>query len=362
MATIAPPCCNAAVREQPAPLLPSWAEVSESADWSGLLVGNGSSISIWPSFRYDSLFGVAASRQVPHPLAEEDARLFEAFETENFEQVLAALKTAGLVATALDLDVDTLEARYDSIQRALFEAVHAVHVPWEQVGVKTIPRLFEALREYKFVYSTNYDLLLFWASMERGGRKFLDYFWGNGTTFNPLDTKIWTIREDWTRILFLHGGIHLRRLRSGGTRKVTSSAGSILEQFETGYSGDESPLLVSEGASVDKLASIRSSDYLSFALQMFTSHHGGLVVFGHSLSEEDDHFVVPMQSWHGNVVAISMRPHEDEERIVKEQDRYRSRLSPMKDILLFDSTTHPLGDPGLAAKKRTLLFGRARRS
>jgi len=134
--------------------------------------------------------------------------------------VLAALKVAGVVANALDLDADVLEERYASIQHSLFQVVHGVHAPWEEVANPTIPKLFDALREYRFVYSTNYDLLLYWASMHKGGAELLDYFWGPDSTFDVFDTEIWETRQRWTRILFLHGGIHLRRIRGGGTRKV----------------------------------------------------------------------------------------------------------------------------------------------
>ena len=186
--------------------------------------------------------------------------------------------------------------------------------------------------------------------MRDGGDGFLDYFWGDQNTFSITDTEIWPVRERWTRILFLHGGIHLRRLRGGGTRKVTAEHGAILDQFETGYSDEESPLLISEGSSADKVASIRSSDYLTFAHQSLASHEGGLVVFGHSLGEQDDHPVTPMQSWRGNPIAISMRPDDDEDRVIQAKDRFRSRLSPMKDVVFFDSTTHPLGNTELAAE------------
>lgn len=340
--------------------LAPWAEVAEYTDWKGLLVGNGASMVVWPQFGYKTLFGVATSSEVAHALTDDDKTLFAALHTENFEHVLASLKTAAVVNGALGIDRDALLARYDSTQRALFEAVHAVHVPWSMVGTRTTPALFKALRKYKFVYSTNYDLLLYWASMERGGTGFLDYFWAGAErdTFDVSDTDIWTIREGWTRILFIHGGIHLRRLRDGGTRKVSASEGTILDQFQTGFDGIESPLLVSEGDSDDKLASIRSSDYLTFAHQMFGSHEGGLVVFGHSLSDQDNHLVAPMKQWRGNPVAISIRPNEDRDVIIEEKDRFRSRLSPMKDIVFFDSTTHPLGSESLAARERRFPFGR----
>jgi hypothetical protein len=339
-------------------LLPPWDDVAEYADWTGLLVGNGASMVVWPQFGYRSLFDVSRSDVLPHPLTGDDQRLFDALETTNFEHVLASLQTAGIVSKALGLDTALLAERYESTQRALFEAVHAVHVPWDHVGMRTIPALFGALREYKFVYSTNYDLLLYWASMHRGGKGFLDYFWGAGNTFDISDTDIWLSRRRWTRILFIHGGIHLRRLSDGGTRKVLAETGAILDQFATEFSGEESPLLVSEGSSEEKLGSIRSSDYLTFAHQVLARHEGGLVVFGHSLSDQDDHLVAPMREWRDNPVAIAVRPGDDVERIVQQQDRFRSRLSPMKDIVFFDSATHPLGNPGVAAREIRNLFRR----
>jgi Domain of unknown function (DUF4917) len=330
-------------------LLPTWEDVRGETEWTGLLVGNGGSIAIWPQFRYSSLYEVATS-DVPHPLTAEDVRLFEAFETENFEQILASLKIAGIVTDALGEDTSALAERYESVQTSLFEAVHAVHVPWDHVARKTIPRLFSILQEYTFVYSTNYDLLLYWASMHEGGPPFLDYCWNDDGWFSSGNTEIFRDRDDWTRVLFLHGGIHLRRSREGGTRKVIARDGAILEQFETGYGGGESPLLISEGESSDKMASIRTSDYLTFAHGMFSVHEDGLVIFGHSLGDQDNHLVAPMKSWRGRKVAISMRPSDDREALVQEQDRLKSRLSPMKEVVFFDASTHPLGGEDLAAR------------
>jgi hypothetical protein len=329
--------------------LPRWAEVAGYADWTGLLVGNGGSVAIWPPFAYGSLYEIATSEHVDHPLTDSDRELFGALRTENFEQVLASLKIAGLVADALGEDTTALEERYESVQRALFEAVHGVHVPWVEVAEEIIPRIHEILREYRVVFSTNYDLVLYWASMDNGGAGFLDYFWGAGNSFDTFDTEIWATRKRWTRLLFLHGGIHLRRLPGGGTRKATSSEGALLDQFGVDYDEPESPLLISEGQSADKLASIRSSDYLSFAHQMFAAHEGGLVVFGHSLSEQDDHLITPMSRWSDTPVAVSLLPREREEDVIQAKQRIRGRLAPMQDIVFFDATSHPLGGPDLGA-------------
>jgi hypothetical protein len=336
--------------------LATWEEVESSADWTGLLVGNGSSIVVWKDFAYGSLFDVA-EQQIAHPLEFSDRELFDAFGTTNFEQILASLKTARVVNTALELETTLLTERYRSVQRALFEAVHAVHVPWSRVSAGTIPALHKILRRYKHVYTTNYDLLLYWASMEKGGAGFLDFLWRkDDLAFDIRDTKIWLSREGWTRLLYLHGGIHLRRVAGGGTRKVSTAGGTILDQFSTSVESDDSPLLVSEADSSEKLRSIQSSDYLTFAHQEFAQHEGGLVIFGHGLGEGDSHIAAPVKRWN-NPVAVSIRPADDA-TVIEAKARYRNRLAPLQNVLFFDATTHPLGDSGLAPRALKGMFRR----
>lgn len=336
--------------DQETPDLVRWEDLADSEEWTGLLLGNGASIAVHPAFRYDSLFEMARTDAVEHALQPEDIALFDAFNTTNFEQILASLKTASRVLAALQAAEPALRERYESIQRALFQAVHAVHVPWLDVSNDVIPRLHDVLRDYSWAYSTNYDLLAYWASMQNGGAGFIDFLWGTGTRFNALDVEPWTDHASWTKIVFPHGGIHLRRLQGGGTRKVTSAGGNLLAQFTAAFEDDETPLLISEGDSADKLRSINSSDYLSFALRALTEHHGGLVVFGHSLGESDDHIVRPIAGWTANPVAVSVRPGNDAD-VVQTKALFRQRLAPNPNVEFFDALTHPLSALAPAAER-----------
>ncbi len=344
-------------------ILPAWDVIKREADWRGLLVGNGSSIAVWPEFHYDSLYSIAASDAGQHKLAAADISLFDALATKNFEQVLSSLKTTGLVGSALQLGIDaTLEERYSSIQAALFDAVHTVHVPWDHVSRETVPSLHDAMRQYRYVYSTNYDLVLYWASMQAGGSGFIDFFWsGDHNEFDASHTSVFESFDHWTRVLYLHGGIHLRRLVGGGTRKVVARDGALLDQFATRYSDQESPLLVSEGESTGKLDSIQSSDYLAFAFEKFATHEGGLVVFGHSLSDQDEHLVKPLRRAKSQPIAFSMLPDDDEERLLQEQARLKNRVAPRAPVHFFDASTHPLGSDAVRAKPRTIFGMRIRR-
>ena len=120
--------------------------------------------------------------------------------------------------------------------------------------------------------------------MAGSGEGFKDYFWGE--EFDVTQTDIW---GNVTRVLYLHGGLHLYRLPSGGTYKQhVGLSGNLLDQF--GRVANRVPLFITEGSHTEKLRAIARSDYLSFALQEFARHNSSLVIFGHSLSKTDHHF------------------------------------------------------------------------
>jgi len=51
----------------PDPDLMDWNEIPE-VNWAGILIGNGASRAVWDDFRYDSLFTIAKSPKIEHPL------------------------------------------------------------------------------------------------------------------------------------------------------------------------------------------------------------------------------------------------------------------------------------------------------
>jgi hypothetical protein len=181
-----------------------WADVMDRVDWTGILIGNGASIAFWDEFGYDSIFERAKAPSLAHRLDDEDEEIFDAFNTTNFEHVLAALKTSRTVLGVLGRETDFIRARYDSIQSALFEAIHSIHVPWGTT--LTFEKKLHAIRDelvtYRWVYSLNYDLILYWAvtSRRRGGG-ILDFFWRRDLSFDPSDVEPADWASDWTRIV-----------------------------------------------------------------------------------------------------------------------------------------------------------------
>jgi Domain of unknown function (DUF4917) len=337
----------------------SWPDVREKVDWTGILVGNGASIVFWDQFGYDSIFERAQSASLAHHLDADDESIFDAFSTTNFEQVLAALKTSRVILGVLGHDAAFIKTRYDSIQSALFDAIHSAHIPWGTTSAfeQKLQRIRDELGTYTWVYSLNYDLILYWAVMSRNrGRGFLDFFWHSDLSFDPGDVEPLDWASDWIRIVWLHGGIHLRRHIDGTVFKESATQRSLLDKFKTSYSGRKIPLLVSEGTAEDKYRAITRTSYLDFALRSFATHEGGLAVFGSSLRTEDQHLVRAINEQPIANLAFSIRPSNKASTIRQRKAELRAQF-PSSNLYFFDASTHPLGADDLRVKRRKL-FGR----
>jgi hypothetical protein len=314
--------------------------------WSGILVGNGASRVVADTFAYASLYQTASSNNVSHPLEAHEIGIFDALQTRNFEQVLSALATTKLVNTAFALPVDSLAQSYDRIRVSLVEAIRSIHIPHAAVPAEILTEMRAALLKYDFVYSTNYDLLLYWAIM-LGRGEFRDYFF-SGNIFDISNTEVW---QKSTKMLFLHGGLHLYRTRIGQTYKRTAGQwGNLLDDFGTPIPDQDGavPLFITEGNSSDKLRSIYTSDYLSFAYTQFSRHSGPLVIFGHSLDEQfDQHLISAIRGSTNRVLGVGLHPYSAGTKTIAQIKALWFSKFHNFDLHFFDSSTHPLGSATL---------------
>ena len=175
----------------------------------GLLIGNGASIALWPHFRYSSLYDMAKDVTKDDHLAAREISVFTALETQNFEAVLSAMITAGKVWKLFDKpsgDIQDLRDSYSRVRKSLIRAVKEVHVPFDQVTEDLKAHLRQAFAGYCYVYSTNYDLLLYWAMMHDRDQ-FKDFVWGRDSNnprnlFDVSDTDLWDRDKPTTKVLF----------------------------------------------------------------------------------------------------------------------------------------------------------------
>src|SRR5690606_7166856 len=148
------------------------------------------------------------------------------------EAVLGALAVARKVDSALNQAVDLIDERYESIRQALVSAVRTIHIPWLLLDDAKKERIRKAMSKYDVVFSTNYDLIVYWSVMhEPHGWGFKDYFWDEG--FDASNVEIW---GKCTKVLYLHGGLHLYHLPYGATFKRSATIqANLLDLFGTPY-------------------------------------------------------------------------------------------------------------------------------
>lgn len=317
-----------------------WEDLA-ACEWPGLLLGNGASRAVSGRFRYGSLLEVA--RTASDRLTDKSLQVFKSLDTQNFEAVLGGLLTASRVNAALGLDDGSVRETYCNVKHALIQAVRCVHPPWDCIDKSVFQRINTALREYRHVFSTNYDLLMYWSVMQDKAH-FVDFFWHDDGLFDLADTAVH--RENVTEVLYLHGALHLERSVSGQSKKRRWQPGeNLLESFQTqDYSRLWLPLFISEGDYGEKVNAIARSDYLYFAYSKFREYKGPIVVFGHSLGEVDKHLVRPLNE-PGRDIAVGIR-QKQAALTRQEKARVMERL-PDAQLEFFDATTHPLGDKNL---------------
>lgn len=326
--------------------LVEWDELSELG-LRNLLLGNGFSINIWSRFGYGTLFEIAQRKDIDHQLTAQTLALFEHVGSANFEDVLKILYHAQLVDEQLGNPQGAeITALYKSTKNALGSAVNFAHIPPELANVTEINAM---LKDYNNVFTTNYDLIPYWAIMNSDTSKFKDYFWGEDGCFDSSDTAV---SPNKTKLHYLHGAVHLVELPNGKTKKLTTNGLNRLSELFDLDHPEQFPLFITEGCSKWKLSRIKQSDYLRFCYENLASSRNGLVIIGHSLHKDyDQHIIDAILHSHSSKVAIGVWPHQNENEIIALKSRLAVALKG-KELYFFNSESHPLASAGLHVRSK----------
>jgi len=215
-----------------------------------------------------------------------------------------------------------------------------IHIAWVDQPHEDRLHLNEYLRHHSVIFSTNYDLLLYWAIMAKNGDKaFRDFFWSPpGARFDPSNTRV---SGNAILVYYLHGGIHLYSFGGMAHKRISTPPGNILDAATDPNA--HPALFVSEGTPYEKMAAIQRSDYLRFAFSAFeASSSTPIIVFGHAFGDQDEHIADAIAS-PGREVAVSVRRDTSKRELGRLQ-----ALFVDCNLTLFWSDTHPLGLSTLA--------------
>jgi len=260
-----------------------------------LLFGNGFSIHFNQQFRYNNLY-----EKCKDSFEVEDQQMFEKFETQNFETVLRALHTTMLTSRIFDIQDENIDDSYERIKQSLIDAVREVHPQYEELSPQKGDQLRLAFNIFKkSIFTTNYDLLPYWALLSllnKGSRTVTDGFGYDSASELIMFDKGLGVRssENPLGLYYLHGALHFY-MRNGEVVKITrgrNSQSRLLDIITDTYEEGNFPLYVSEGTWKQKLQRIENNKYLMRCYKAFKSITGGLTIYGQSLDRECDLHII----------------------------------------------------------------------
>lgn len=297
-----------------------------------LLLGNGFSVAVHSGFGYGSLFEEAA---------RIDTRIVPLFDGYGFDFESAIARAQ-------------LPADREIIREAFIRAVSKIHPKRKYLPVVSRLACGQFLEQFAgtgreahrgCVFTTNYDLLLYWVLMQRQqALKMYDGFDRDG---------IWSPFRVWNSYaLYLHGALHLFEVPIGNQRAVMEQRkllwredATLIDQVRINLALGRFPVFVSEGDSAEKLRRIGRNPYLKKVRRKFRDvcddPSAALFVVGHSLAEVDAHIVDLIGTGNASVY-IGVFSDADERRFdhlanIWSKERATGNRPPL-DIHLFRSS------------------------
>lgn len=319
-----------------------------------LLLGNGFSMAYDPNiFSYNALHGFI--EKVDNEVL---SKLFDIVKTKDFELIMQQLDTFGALIEALGSDKE-LKTKLDKasidLKQALIDAVIALHpayvfsIPQEKSDACAI-FINTFLGTGGHIFTTNYDLLLYWVLMRNQVLRAVDGFGRyreNPDEFVPEDEieyseLRWGKHKDDQVIHYVHGALPLFDTGVNIVKEEYDSQHYLLENISERMDRGEYPIFVTAGNGREKLTHIMHNRYLSFCYENLSNAVGSLVTFGFNFGEYDGHIIeaINIAAKHGKTappklwsIYIGVYSDEDRRHIENVEHKFRCKVH------IFDAKT-----------------------
>ncbi len=269
-----------------------------------LLLGNGFSVAYDPSiFSYNALHDFVIN------LKDKDlSAILDVIETRNFEVIMQYLDSFSALIDAfggnpaLKKRVDAASAK---LKTSLLDAVKTLHpehvfkVPEEQS--KACANFIKGFLDTGGnIFSTNYDLLLYWVLMRNSVLNHVD---GCGRELeNPSDEFVPPEKQIWSdltwgkyrekqNVFYLHGALPFFDSGVAVLKEEYDVYNYLLEKISAKMGKGEYPIFVTAGDGQQKLKHITHNQYLTFCYDSFCEAEGSLVTYGFSFGQYDEHII-----------------------------------------------------------------------
>lgn len=269
-----------------------------------LLLGNGFSVAYDSSiFSYNALFNFVATLEDPI-LAE----VLEAMKTKNFELMMAQLDSFSAFLDVFGGD-ETLKAKvvaaHDGLRRSLIDAIKSLHPEHvfkisDENSASCAKFVNRFLETGGSIFTSNYDLLLYWVLMRQGIPNACDGF--GRELLNPVEVEKRVEEADWSalrwgpnrskqNVFYVHGALPLFDTGTDVEKEQYDEEGYLLENISARIGANHYPVFVAAGSGEDKIAQIRANPYLADCYEHLSSVDGSVVTFGFGFGDSDLHIV-----------------------------------------------------------------------
>lgn len=269
-----------------------------------LLLGNGFSVAYNPNmFSYNALHDFMSNLQ-----DSDLSKILSVIETRNFEIIMQQLDTCTALIEAFDgnsaLKIK-IEESTKALKRKLLEAVNALHPEHVFKVPEAQSKICAAFLEHFLganggIYSTNYDLLLYWVLLRNVMQKHND---GCGREqenfseeFTPPEDQIWS-ELTWGKhrkeqnTFYLHGALQFFDDGTSIVKEEYSGHEYLLAGISKRMEKGQYPIFVTAGDGQQKLEHITHNQYLNFCYDKLCSLDGSLVTYGFRFGAYDEHII-----------------------------------------------------------------------
>ncbi len=275
-----------------------------------LLLGNGFSMAYDSErFSFTSLYKSALDKNIIKKNSEIH-KIFENFETSDFEEVIKVIESSSKIAEFYGIDLETItkmKDHADKLKEFLVDIITNNH-PEKANEISDIEYdicIDNFIKYFDEIYTLNYDLLLYWLTMRLQERKLnkslndCTLIVNDGFSDVDAEGKEYVVFQDTPygffnqKIFYLHGALHIfdKKYQIIKNTNVNSRKKPLREQTLSNLKKSIYPVFISEGTSEQKLSKIVHNSYLNQCYKKFKNLDGILVIFGTGLKNSDDHIL-----------------------------------------------------------------------
>ena len=196
-----------------------------------------------------------------------------------------------------------------------------------------IEKVAEEITNFGNIFTTNYDLYLYWIIMnikerdEKQENHYQDLFWykkdENEYTYfagKPLGCS--------KKIFYLHGALFIYQKYYSEQKKIKrNKAEKLIDLISKEIHRGNIPIFISESEGRIKEEAIRKNEYLNFCLQELEASNNPIMIFGNTLYQVDKHLIEAIKKTQRNIYYCIYTKGKNLSSILKEKHSFSEKFN-----------------------------------